>query len=136
MQSWVKRFDVAGDHADIELKLPKGDHKGGDVTLYVPSETALKLGLGIGDLIIKGVTGDKDLHVGIGDLTVNIRDATAYGQVEGSTRIGDVNDQIYHAHQSGFLGKVEHVSESGTYRLRAQVGIGDITFVPMDDKPE
>lgn len=136
MRSWVKRFDVAGDRADVQIKLPKGDHKGGDVTLYVPAETALNLHLGIGDLIIKGVTGNKDLHVGIGDLTVNLRDAKDYSHIEGSTRIGDVNDQLYHAHQSGFLGKTEHVSESGTYWLRAHVGIGDISFVPEDEKPE
>src|SRR5579862_2368614 len=35
VQSWVRRFDVAGDRASIELKLPKNEdnHRGATVTI-------------------------------------------------------------------------------------------------------
>ncbi|MBW4026919.1 MAG: hypothetical protein HIU93_05910 [Acidobacteria bacterium] len=132
MSSWVREFDVAGDRATIRLKMPKGhdnNSHGGDVTIYVPRETSLKLDLGVGDLTVAEVEGSKDLHVGIGDLVVKIEDASQYGEVEGVTRIGDISDQLWQMHASGFLGKTEHHSQTGRYRLRASVGIGDVSFV-------
>jgi len=68
VQSWVRRFDVAGDRASIELKLPKhqDNHQGATVTISLPSQTDLKLELGVGELSVKGIEGNKDLHVGIG----------------------------------------------------------------------
>ncbi len=51
VHSWVRRFDVAGDRASIDMKLPKhnDNHSSPSVTVYVPSQTNLKLELGVGD---------------------------------------------------------------------------------------
>jgi hypothetical protein len=128
----VKRFDVAGGRAALELRFPK-DHEhcvscysGSTVTLYVPAQSLLKVKLGVGDLTVQGVRGDKDLHVGIGDLHIGFDESNEYAHIETSTHIGDIEDALQTREASGFLGKSEDFSRQGHFHLRASVGIGDL----------
>jgi hypothetical protein len=105
----VKRFDVTGYRADLELRIPK-DHEhcfscysASSVTLYVPAQTLLRVKLGIGDLTVQGVRGDKDLHVGIGDLRIGFDGNDEYAHIETSTHIGDIDDPLRAGEPSGFL---------------------------------
>lgn len=131
VQSWVRRFDVAGDRATIDLKLPRhtDDHSSPIVTISVPAQTDLKLELGVGELSIKGIEGNKELHVGIGDLTVGVTDRAKYSEIRTGTKIGDANDLVSSQHSSGFFPKTQHTSLQGLYRLHATVGIGDVNVV-------
>lgn len=135
-RSWVKQFQVAGDRATVEIRAPK-DHKncvscyaGRDITVYVPQQTAVKLQVEVGDVSIHGIRGDKQIHLGVGDLSIGIGDLNEYHQVDLSTRIGDVDDAVYHSHSQGFLGKAASIARQGRYHLRADVGIGDLKLVP------
>ncbi len=131
VQSWVRRFDVAGDRASIELKLPKhqDNHQGARVTISLPSQTDLKLELGVGDLSVKGIEGNKDLHVGIGQLTVGVTDGAKYNEIRTATKIGDAEDAVFHQHSGGFFPKTQHSSLQGIYKLHATVGIGQVDVV-------
>lgn len=126
VQSWVRQFDVSGSQATIRLHMPKTGNHGGDVTLYVPSRTDLSVDLGIGDMTVTGVEGNKNIAMHIGDLKIGGLRASDYGSVHLSTHIGDLDDGIFSAHESGWLGKSEDVTGKGQYRLNAHVGIGDI----------
>ena len=127
-KSWVRRFDVSGDRASIELKFPKHNdhHSGPTAVVYLPAQTDLKLDLGIGDLNIKDIEGNKDLHVGIGDLTVSVNDGSQYNSIHTGTKIGDANDNVFREHSSGFFPKTNHTSTQGKFKLVATVGIGDV----------
>jgi len=131
VQSWVRRFDVAGDRASIELKLPKNNdnHSGARVTISLPAQTDLKLELVVGDLSVKGIEGNKDLHVGIGQLTVGVVDGAKYSEISTGTKIGDAEDGIFHQHSGGFFPKTQHTSLQGVYKLHATVGIGQVNVV-------
>ena len=131
MQSWVRRFDVAGDRASIELKLPKHEdnHQGARVTISLPAQTDLKLELGVGDLSVKGIEGNKDLHVGIGQLTVGVTDGAKYNEIRTATKIGDAEDGVFHQRSGGFFPKTQHSSLQGIYKLHATVGIGQVDVV-------
>jgi len=131
VQSWVRRFDVAGDRASIDLKMPKHEdnHQGALVTISVPAQTDLKLELGVGELSVKGIEGNKQLHVGIGDLTVGVTDSAKYSEIRTGTKIGDADDAVFHQHSGGFFPKTQHSSLQGVYRLDATVGIGDVNVV-------
>jgi hypothetical protein len=124
---WVKEFDLAANRARIDLKLPKGDHNGGPVILYVPRQISVKAALGIGEMQVGVLEGDKDLEVGIGQLTVHIGDPKEYGFISASSSLGDVSDSVYEIHQKGLLGKQEEESQrGGIYKLRARVRIGEV----------
>lgn len=132
MAGWVRQFEVVGNRATIDIEIPKGkdncaDDCGGDVILYVPAQTDLKADLKVGDLIIGGVHGNKDLHTGVGDLRVAVGDRSEYGHVETRTRIGDVHDFLNQkGDPDGFLGKSEDFTLGGRYHLRASTGVGDV----------
>ena len=136
MAGWVQRFDVAGDRAAIDIHIPKwkdncNDDCGGDVTLYVPAQSDIKADLGVGDLTVGAVRGNKDLHSGVGDLRVAVADPSEYGHVEIQTRIGDVHDFLnQHGDPDGFLGKSEDFTLTGRYHLKASSGIGDVRISP------
>jgi len=129
--SWVTRFDVAGDRATLDIRTPKNRHNcdncDTDIALYVPAQSALEVNAGVGDVTVRGVQGDKDIHVEVGDLKIALSDPDDYGHVETSTRIGDVNDFLNKGGESGFLGKSEDFSLHGRFHLKATVGIGDVS---------
>jgi hypothetical protein len=132
VQSWVRRFDVAGDRASIDLKLPSHNenrHSSPSVTISIPAQTDLKVELGVGELSIKGIEGNKDLHVGIGDLTVGVTSVAKYNEIRTGTKIGDANDAVSQQHSGGFFPKTQHTSLQGLYKLHATVGIGDVNVV-------
>ena len=131
VQSWVRRFDVAGDRASIDLKLPKhnDNHQSPRVTIDIPAQTDLKLELGVGELSVKGIEGNKELHVGIGELTVGVTDGAKYNEISTGTKIGDAQDAVFHQRSDGFFPKTRHTSSQGSYKLHATVGIGDVNVV-------
>ena len=127
VSGWVRRFEVSGEHAAIDLNLPKGgNHHGAEVTISIPVETSLKLDLGIGELIVEDIRGDKDLHVGIGELTVAVENPAEYGPVEASVKIGDVEASGFGLTESGGFFRTVKMETRRSYRLRAHVGIGDL----------
>ncbi|MGC1783999.1 MAG: hypothetical protein WA708_15870 [Acidobacteriaceae bacterium] len=126
MQSWVRQFQVNGNVAEIRLHLPIHGNEVRDVTLYVPSVTALDLDIGVGDVSVNGVGGDKDVTMHVGDLKIGGLNRADYGIVKLDTGIGDVEDSLFPAQQSGWLGKSGKFVGSGKYHIRVHVGIGDI----------
>jgi hypothetical protein len=135
----VKLFEVAGDRATVEIRAPK-DHghcvscySSRNITVYLPQQTAIKLNVEIGDVAIKGIRGDKQIRVGIGNLSIGVRDPSEYGRVNLSARLGDVSDPFDHSEPHGFLGKSETIDREGRYHLRAHVGIGDLKLLQEKD---
>lgn len=130
---WVKQFDVQGDRGVIRLELPKanGNQHNAEVTISVPAETALKVELGVGELAIEGVRGEKELSVGVGQLTVAVASAEEYGPVEASVTIGDVRDEVFHKEDKGGFFRTEKLTGRSSYPLKARVGIGQVLLKSM-----
>lgn len=129
VRSWLKEFDVNGAEAHITLHMPghsHGEHQGVTVTLYLPSEVSLDADLEVGQMTVDGLKGDKQLHVGVGELDIQGIEAHDYGQVSTTTGVGDVQDSIFDGKQSGWLGKSETAQGGGKYRVDAKVGVGSI----------
>jgi hypothetical protein len=130
-QRWLKRMDVAGSNASIELHLPTG-RSSGSVTLYVPPVTALVVTLHAGRLTVNGVKGDKNLTVGTGMLTLREADPSAYQHVTAEVGVGQLTDSVFHGKESGLLGRKLIVEGKGPYQLLLHVGKGDIELTAED----
>lgn len=126
VRSWIQRFEVQANHANIRLHLPKRGNRNGTVTIYVPDPTDLDVDLGVGEVTINGISGDKDVDVKVGELKLVGLNPAEYGIVKNSTDVGDVQDDVFSGRQSGWLGKSENVIASGKHHIRDHVGIGDI----------
>ncbi|HEX6771361.1 MAG TPA: hypothetical protein VF126_04995 [Acidobacteriaceae bacterium] len=127
---WVREFSANGSQAKIVIHTPKtGDHSF-EVTIYVPERSDLRLSLGVGDLTIRGISGNTDAEVGVGDLKVTVHNPHDYRSVAMSVHIGDVDASAFDLHPSGFLGKsVKGEFPAGNYRLKLHTGIGDVSCV-------
>lgn len=130
-QEWVKRMNVEGDSAAIELKLPS-DRIAGATTLYVPVETALKVAMHVGKLVVSGVKGSKDLSVGTGMLTLREAEPSAYKHVKADVSLGEMSDGVFHGKQSGLLGRSLVADGQGSYQLLLHVGTGDLVLTGED----
>ncbi len=134
LASWVTRFEVAAERATLDIRTPKSsDHcadcyGGSTVVVYVPQQTELKVQLGVGDLTISGIQGNKELHVDIGDLKLAVAGPDEYDHVETHTRIGDISDSLSQGAHGHFLGQSEDFSLNGRFHLKASVGIGDVNI--------
>jgi len=118
-------FDVRGNDATIEFHAPSSGNTQFDVELEVPASTNLDVHEKVGDITIDNIEGDKDLDLGVGDISVVTPGQAAYRLVRASTGIGDVDSDGY-GETSGWLGKTLKYHGDGKYELRAHVGVGDI----------
>lgn len=134
MQSWIQRFDVSGDHAALAVKLPQSFHgKDGSssprITVFLPTYTDIKFEMGAGQLTVKGIEGNKDLHIDIGQMTVGVTDSATYNEIRASAKLGQANDNLFGERSGGFFPRTAHDSAQGLYKLRATVDIGQVDIV-------
>ncbi len=120
------RFEVHGQQAEINFTDDNHGHNSSiDVELDIPARETLRVSLGVGDIRVGQIAGDQRLETGVGDIKVAIANASDIRTVEASTGVGDIEGGPF-GHGSGFVGKSLDYSGSGTYRITAHSGVGDI----------
>lgn len=117
----------SGDCLDVTLlNVPKNELQ---VTIAIPKETNLYARMRAGDLSVDGITGDKDVELMAGDLSIQVPDAAEYGPVDLSVRLGDVSGSQF-GDPKGVMGNSVRQTGSGKYKLHARVFAGDLTLKP------
>lgn len=104
-----------------------GPHKDFQVTIEIPAHTNLWVRQSAGDLEVKGIEGDKDIENHVGDVRLDVTDPAAYGLVDASVHIGDLNASPF-GNPKGWLGGKLRTQGAGQYRLHAHVDIGDLNL--------
>jgi hypothetical protein len=124
-QDLTVRFRLSGSDADIRIwGGPKDELQ---VIVEVPVSSMLRVRMPAGDLSIEGVSGDKDVELHAGDLTIAVGDAADYGHVDASVLTGDLEAPPFHESHGGLFRSFEKHG-SGKYALHAHVGAGDLTL--------
>ena len=119
------RFDVRGKDATIDFHMPT--HGDIAVEVEVPAQTDLRVNLTVGDVTVRGIEGNKDLQVHVGDIEVERRYAGRYRRLDASTHIGDITTAEY-VRVHGWIGNSVKSNGTGAYRVHVRTRIGDITF--------
>ncbi len=114
------------DH-DADLRVFGGPRNDLEVTIEIPSSAMLFVRMPAGDLSVEGVSGDKDVELHAGDLTISVGDAADYGHVDASVFTGDLEAPPFHESHGGLFRSFEKHG-AGMYRLHAHVGAGDLTL--------
>ena len=119
------RYKRIGNAADLRIYGgPKNDLQ---ITVEVPVSSLLFVRMPAGDLTIKGVSGDKDVELHFGDLTISVGDAGNYGHVDASVAAGDLAAPAFQESHGGLFRSFEKHG-TGKYTLHAHVGAGDLTL--------
>ncbi|HKW88771.1 MAG TPA: hypothetical protein VJN21_08440 [Candidatus Acidoferrales bacterium] len=127
-----------GDVGDVRVSFKKkGDtgtlrisgcpHNDFQIDLRIPQSSDLYTRMFAGDLEIRGVTGNKDIELHVGDMNLSVGDAKQYGNVDVSVTIGDLDAGAFDVSKDGFF-RSWHRNQNGTYKLYAHVGVGDLTL--------
>ncbi len=113
--------------SDGQLKISGGPRNDFRITIEVPKVVDLRLRMPFGDATVERLTGDKDIELHAGDLTVDIGDANDYAHVEASVMSGDLDARPFNVSKDGLFRSFEK-SAGGKHRLHAHVGAGDLTL--------
>jgi hypothetical protein len=90
--------------------------------------TNLRIRASAGDLNLSGVTGNKDVGLRAGDLTIAVGRAEDYRHVEASVMAGDLRASAFGVSKDGLFRSFSQDNPAGRYRLHAELLAGDLTL--------
>jgi hypothetical protein len=119
------RLNAAGDRADLKVTdCPNNNFR---VTVEVPKSSGLYIRMMAGQLNVEGITGDKDVVLHFGQLTMDVGKAEDYAHVEASVNSGDLQAAAFNVAKGGLFRSFD-TSGPGKYRVHAHVGAGQLTL--------
>jgi len=119
-------FQFSEGKTSSKLRLKGGPTNNVRIRIEVPRTTSLTIHAPAGVLGVDGVTGDKDMELHAGEITVSHVDGAEYKSVEASVGVGEVRASAFGIEKGGFLRKFTKENAGGKYRLHARVGSGSI----------
>jgi hypothetical protein len=95
------------------------------LTIEVPKSCNLYVRMFAGELQIRNVTGNKDVRLQAGQLTMDIGESGDYGRVEASVTSGELEAPPFNVSKGGLFRSFDHTGP-GKYDLHAHVGTGQL----------
>lgn len=123
--------------ADIRIQggeariITHGPHNNTHFTIEVPRHSNLVVRLSAGNLEIGRIDGDLEVSTHAGDVNIQVGRTTEYRSVNASVYAGDVTAPAFGESKSGLFRSL-HWSGSGTRRISAHVGAGDLKLQSTD----
>ena len=111
-----------------EVSVSKGPHNNFHVEIEVPRVSDLYLRMTAGQVDIDDVSGDKDVKLSAGQLTIEVGDAKDYRDAEASVYTGELDASPFGVSKAGLF-RSFHTKGTGDRRLYAHVGTGQISLV-------
>jgi hypothetical protein len=111
-----------------EFHLSGGPRNDFQITIHLPKNCDLFLRVPAGDVNVEGISGNKDIEMHAGDLSIQVGNPEQYSHVDASVNAGDVEASRFGESHSGLFRSFQK-SGSGKYKLHAHVGAGDVTLL-------
>ena len=117
------RLQIFGDQADLRVTdCPSNNFK---MTIEVPKSSDLYVRMFAGDMEISGISGDKDVRLRAGELSMEIGAPADCALVSASVTSGSLTATAFDVAKGGLFRSFEWTGP-GKYRVRAHVGTGDL----------
>jgi hypothetical protein len=113
--------------SSAEFHLSGGPRNDFQITIRLPKNCDLYLRVPAGDVTVEGISGNKDIELHAGDLSIHVGSPEEYSHVDASVNAGDVEASPFGESHSGLFRSFKK-SGSGKYKLHAHVGAGDLTL--------
>ena len=121
------RVSLKANGTTGELSISGGPRNDFRIEIEVPKNCNLHLRVPFGDVGVAGITGDKDVEVHAGDVTIEVGKTEDYAHVDASVSSGDLEAEPFSVSKGGLFRSFEKQGP-GKYHLHAHVGAGDLTF--------
>jgi hypothetical protein len=122
MKAQFERQGSAG-----ELRVTGGPSHEVSITVQVPKKSNLRVRIFAGDVEIEGISGNKDVDLSAGNLTIAVGDPADYSHVSASVTTGSIEAEPFGESHGGMFRSFSK-SGNGEYRLVAHVGSGDLSL--------
>jgi hypothetical protein len=120
--------DVKINFAANHLTMRGGPGQRVSFRIEVPRAISLRIRASAGNMDLSGVTGNKDVELNAGNLTVAVGDAASYRDVDASVWAGDLAAPAFGRTHAGLFRNFHHRNEQGSYRLHAALMAGNLTL--------
>lgn len=117
------RIDILGNNAD--LRVSGCPHNNFQMTIEVPKASDLHVRMFAGQMDVWGVTGDKDVSLSAGQLTMEVGKPEDYVHVEASVSSGDLEASAFDVSKGGLFRSFDKTGP-GKYQLHAHGGAGQL----------
>jgi hypothetical protein len=114
--------------SSAEFHLTGGPMNDVRISIRIPKNSGIYVRVPAGDVTVEGISGDKDIELHAGDLSIHIGNPEDYSHVDASVSAGDVDAAPFGESRSGLFRSFTK-SGSGKYKLHAHVGAGDVTLL-------
>jgi hypothetical protein len=117
------RIQVSGERADLRItNCPRNNFR---ATIEVPKSSALYVRMFAGELKVRDITGDKNVILHFGQLTMDIGKAEDYAHVAASVNSGQLDISPFSVSKGGLFRSFDQRGP-GKYRVYAHVGAGQL----------
>ncbi|HUJ20174.1 MAG TPA: hypothetical protein VLX58_01575 [Bryobacteraceae bacterium] len=120
------RFHV--DTREGDLRIHGGPNNDVHLRIEVPKSSNLMVRAPAGDLTVSDVTGDKDIEIHAGDLTIAVGNPADYKHADASIWAGDLDASAFGVNKDGLFRSFSKENSAGKYRLHAHLLAGDLTL--------
>jgi len=121
------RVRLEESHGATDLQISGGPRKDLTITVRIPRNTDLYARIPGGEVRVENVTGNKDIELHGGELTVAVGNAADYSHVDASVTVGELDGEPFGESHGGFFRSFRKEG-GGRYRLHAHVGAGQLTL--------
>ena len=118
------RLSLANNVADF--RLTGGPRNELQIIIHIPRNSDLTARIFAGEVNVQDVTGNKDLELRSGQLTISVDKPEDYGHVDMSVSAGEVDAEIFGDSKGGLFRSISR-DTGGKYRLHAHVGTGQLS---------
>ena len=118
------RLSLANNVADF--RLTGGPRNELQIIIHIPRNSDLTARIFAGEVNVQDVTGNKDLELRSGQLTISVDKPEDYGHVDMSVSAGEVDAEIFGDSKGGLFRSISR-NTGGKYRLHAHVGTGQLS---------
>lgn len=113
--------------SDADLRVFGGPKNELQVTIEIPKSAMLFVRMPAGELSVEGISGDKDVELHAGELTISVGNAADYSHVDASVLSGEVDGAPFGEYHGGLFRSFTK-NGTGRYKLHAHVGAGQLTL--------
>ena len=118
------RLSFAAGH----LTIRGGSNDDLHLNIEIPRSTNLIVRASAGNLTLSGVSGDKDIELNAGNLTIDVGNPADYRRAEASLLAGDLSAIVFGVSKGGLFRSFDQENPAGKYRLRAHLLAGNLVF--------
>jgi len=119
------RFERSSDSSTLELY--GGPDRDMHVVIEIPHNTSLFVRMSAGNLDLAQISGDKDVSLRAGELTIAIGDPKEYSRIHASVLTGDLEAPPLGEFHGGLFRSFTK-DGPGRYKLSAHMTAGDLTL--------